>query len=1543
MTYQSTILADSPLIYFRLDETTGTSVTNIGSSGGTGTIGAGVLLNQAAAGTLDGKSMYFPNVNNTAVVTSSASVSTATWTMETWYKHNTGFTDSADRRIMQQGSATVFTTLWVNASSGLIRIQDSSAGYNAGKTVAGIGDGNWHHIVVTKSGTTLTYYVDGVSKGTSTQTSATRTGAVILSAPNTASSITGWLDEPAFYNTALSSTQVGNHYAAGTEVPVVSVSVSVPAMSATLASVTPSVGIDKTNAVPAMSATVGMPSVSLVTNSNLSVPAIVVNLTAPVPNVGVHKEISVPAMTLGTVTAPNATFGLGFAYSSVSDGDVSAFSIEIDLLAVGAHGWFRTDPIAAPNGMQISSAILRVNPLTTNDSQTSTLSVRQIMTDWALNLEANAGPTFNAASLGTISIPANGINTWYELDVTGLVQSWLNGTANNYGIGFVATGGQTGSDPTRLHARAQRTAAQTPLAPQIVVTYVAAPPQEVTVNAPVATLSIGGVAPKFFNIVEANPIEMTLTGVEAGGAGTADVLVDVVAATQYLTFVGGKSDNPDFTVNAVPIQAGLVSTVEPSVGMQYPVYAFPEPMALNLTQGGNVGIDLVTNRIIPVANAMAANIRMVGIYNEEADRYLQAIPATVDADDIWLRLNDQTGATRAADYVYAPAGVKQVYKNDGTYFGSPTFRLPDGPGLRPAVHFNGSTDYLVVGPYSYEGKYYTGNNNLIAGMALTIEFSFRTTQQDGVVFIGGGGQSGTSPNVNVRDEPKLTGAQLTLEAGQLVIRYGTSATKVRKYIADGEWHHIVMSIPSVDEQVVDDALHFDTIVPTYVAIDGKPILVRRGALVANQDSAGYDWIPYSFMAKATPLLGGPDVAVKSATGHLAGDLSNLIIRLHKYTTMYAAEDIYYEWSDATIVEAEPMTLSLDTIAPFKVRGNTKKMLAVYGLPWGYEEGRPMFNYFSNLSGMLIENLSSIGESRVHPDRVGFLGGVTYQKPKTFMLEGYMVYPVSITGDNNINGITSAAGVLNPDAVTGPDGKFIDDSTGVTRFINLQEDLLGDVTDYDVVTVVNYPWVRPDSAPNAEAKATGEYQGAQPVQNDMALSDFEWEQARDAFRDSLLQAAYDGVNLWIGEYHMAQHLGFIKGYDIHESGNNVSLDRNKRARDLDKLYVTDGGNASFYDQGQGGYYFYPQVNTSRRIVALEEDLTTVPSNEFGDYIESYHNDSWKPYGSILAWNIMRRPEGLQVGDLVQMSMLPLRSQWFAFGGSYAHPSAHLQYKRMAVISARPEGIVGKVIAREANFYYGPNGVVVDNPYKNNAVTIVAERGSVVRGRAIAGRVFMEFMETDILPSLILENEDKTMWHGGPGGPTSPRSFWDFDSRRDKEIKLEAIQTGMVIDASGGGNSGFIVKNTITNYFSYTNAGRIYNRRVSMHARGLNWLANAPEINAGDAIVFTDAIVVDLVTPAPTFDQTRNPTVEVVGLMRLDLEVRQPAEYSDGSIEVKALPMSLDLKLNGLGVRVQAPPMSLSVAMVNPFIEADVETITVYMDGQRNITLFLKEDN
>lgn len=220
--YNEEVLADNPLVYYRLDETSGTTASDaIGSNDGTYT--GSVSLGADALITGGGKAADFSGGYVSIPALGSALTE---WSVEAWAKFDvntgsktvisndlSGWNDdvsigldpeevyTSDRRIavVHQDSVNQVRTIatdTVDASAGAI-----------------------YHIVVTSDGSALRLYVNGQLQATTAKAGAAlkfgNNAINIGRNPPNGRSMDGVVDEPAVYGYALSAAQVAAHYNAG--------------------------------------------------------------------------------------------------------------------------------------------------------------------------------------------------------------------------------------------------------------------------------------------------------------------------------------------------------------------------------------------------------------------------------------------------------------------------------------------------------------------------------------------------------------------------------------------------------------------------------------------------------------------------------------------------------------------------------------------------------------------------------------------------------------------------------------------------------------------------------------------------------------------------------------------------------------------------------------------------------------------------------------------------------------------------------------------------------------------------------------------------------------------------------------------------------------------------------------------------------------------------------------------------------------------------------------------------------------------------------
>ncbi len=228
--YTAQVMADSPYLYYLVDEANGPSAADTSGNGHPGTYNAISAYHQPGGLPNNPGFAVALNGGGGRVVSGGTSLSNpTTFTLELWFKTTTssggkliGFessqastSSSYDRHIYMRTNGRLVYGGWSNGGTSAIT---SPTSYN---------DGSWHYLALSavKSGNqqVSTMYVDGASvvSGTTTRTSNYsgwwRVGYGSLPSGGTyppSANFVGTVDNVAVYTTALTGTRIVAHYAA---------------------------------------------------------------------------------------------------------------------------------------------------------------------------------------------------------------------------------------------------------------------------------------------------------------------------------------------------------------------------------------------------------------------------------------------------------------------------------------------------------------------------------------------------------------------------------------------------------------------------------------------------------------------------------------------------------------------------------------------------------------------------------------------------------------------------------------------------------------------------------------------------------------------------------------------------------------------------------------------------------------------------------------------------------------------------------------------------------------------------------------------------------------------------------------------------------------------------------------------------------------------------------------------------------------------------------------------------------------------------------
>jgi hypothetical protein len=213
--YGTAVCADSPVRYYRLNESSGTTAADSSGNGVNGTYaGSGVTYSVAGPPGITDTAVTFNG--STGKMTGAAPSNfpfpgNTTFTMEVWVKIPVSFTSATI--VQSDGNNWIALTSggkiecgYFNAGS---QVEDSPLSYN---------DNKWHlaDCNLVNNSAVITLYVDGASVASGTKGgSANNSTNFFWGANNTSTFFAGSESQAALYAPALSSGRVAAHFAAG--------------------------------------------------------------------------------------------------------------------------------------------------------------------------------------------------------------------------------------------------------------------------------------------------------------------------------------------------------------------------------------------------------------------------------------------------------------------------------------------------------------------------------------------------------------------------------------------------------------------------------------------------------------------------------------------------------------------------------------------------------------------------------------------------------------------------------------------------------------------------------------------------------------------------------------------------------------------------------------------------------------------------------------------------------------------------------------------------------------------------------------------------------------------------------------------------------------------------------------------------------------------------------------------------------------------------------------------------------------------------------
>lgn len=236
--YAAEVLADEPVGYWRFEETSGTVASDeIAWADGTYTASPDLTVPGVTSADVPGDTAAKFRDGSRVVWPYTVGMNQTTFTAEAWFRVDDAASGSSNQQvIIGRDSDSLSRRLWevrilggvdVGVVNVLLWQSNGTLHTLAGTTV--VVDGEWHHVALVVEPTEFRIYVDGALDGTQALTDPVRestdTGLSVgasLRGPG-ALPLRGAVDEPAYYDTALTSVRINAHIDAIAVIPSLTV------------------------------------------------------------------------------------------------------------------------------------------------------------------------------------------------------------------------------------------------------------------------------------------------------------------------------------------------------------------------------------------------------------------------------------------------------------------------------------------------------------------------------------------------------------------------------------------------------------------------------------------------------------------------------------------------------------------------------------------------------------------------------------------------------------------------------------------------------------------------------------------------------------------------------------------------------------------------------------------------------------------------------------------------------------------------------------------------------------------------------------------------------------------------------------------------------------------------------------------------------------------------------------------------------------------------------------------------------------------------
>lgn len=726
-------------------------------------------------------------------------------------------------------------------------------------------------------------------------------------------------------------------------------------------------------------------------------------------------------------------------------------------------------------------------------------------------------------------------------------------------------------------------------------------------------------------------------------------------------------------------------------------------------------------------------------------------------------------------------------------------------------------------------------------------------------------------------------------------------------VADGNWHQIALT--SERDRPNDN---YST---------GRINLYIDGELdIRRYKSAGVSFPDY---------IGGMP-SLTDQTKWFVGDMTEVALFKNNYFTQ---DEVYRHYD--TLIGRDPVYLEsakIKTNAPdVDVKGNKPTVLV---LDFSNFTGRGTYTK----DGVEVENDDFVRD-----------GQATTQ---TFSFPGFGPRATDLA----FNSVTDPQhrGLQNPrDAhdmliytISVFNGGWFDERLDVPRYVDLEKDL--NMDDYDVISIINYP----QDSGNVSDELVYNY--------GVEFGGLTFTQQRERLMEQVRQQVVAGKSLFITDPRSAVELGIVDKVDYvpsyregrwldHRLGSVTGL--------FDAFYAGKHRPAGELDAA--ARYDDQHANMFQRVRNLVPGLTDVP----GYHI---HTDSakWRnvdPFGTPNTMRFYKYEDRTDTGLLLDDEFYLIgngsmdrlnddtsRPSFTRVGGWLGVPLANIKAGVAVTTFGTKLGMMDKMI---------------DNPYKDHAVSIAVRPGDPLKGDTIAGKVYVNFVEDGVNWAAIADQRKVQIIPENGKSPdgrfTATDRYWDYAETGDRGLytgdtitfsapieqsnsNWDSLNMGEQTTAGrkGSNKKMFVWKWAMMTFQSAFPMENIY--IAPMARRGLDWLVGDIEED-GNAAAGVQAAKATTGANDVTVETTQ--TVEVtVGTARLttDAEAMPDVTEADATVLVNAPTLTLRAQEFMEIVDLDAASITLNAPEVENDILNSVDRIWVTMPVDHNITLILEEE-